>query len=400
MVPIQCTVCNGLELQRLVSFGQQPLSTQFSELPESKKAAARSSLSFGYCKACGTMQLVDRFPLRMLQNKHPKIQFREPKEHLSKVVESLKKQGVIGSRSATLGLSYIDADLLEMLPSLRTATKEIVDKPGLSVAIGNGGLESMQAVLSDSKNIEKVLQQTGKVDFLSARFILEHAQSASKFLISIAKLVRSGGCILIEVPDASKIIKYQNYALIWEDHFSYFTEETIVELVEYCGLDVVEIQRYTYAYEDVLTLILRVPSRKPLLGHCFPPMADQNIARLSEFGRGFDLCKVIINQRLDSLLNSGKRVAIFGAGHHAAKFVNFFCLETKLDFVVDDNSQKAGMFMPGTDLQIRTSIELQESMVSVCLSTLNPSSEEKVRIALLSYFEAGGIFLSAFSVGE
>ncbi len=100
---------------------------------------------------------------------------------------------------------------------------------------------------------------------------------------------------------------------------------------------------------------------------------------------------------MEGLKKSGKRIALFGAGHLAAKYVNFYDLAPLLIGVIDDNPNKRGRFMPGSGLPIIGSASLEAGEVDLCLLTLSPESEIKVRTARKHYLETGGRFFSIFS---
>jgi hypothetical protein len=96
----------------------------------------------------------------------------------------------------------------------------------------------------------------------------------------------------------------------------------------------------------------------------------------------------------------GKRVAVFGAGHLAAKFVNFFRLGAMIDCVVDDNARKQELLMPGSRLAIRGSATLLSRSIDLCLLSLNPESEQKVLAKNQPFLDRGGRFLSIFASSE
>ena len=100
---------------------------------------------------------------------------------------------------------------------------------------------------------------------------------------------------------------------------------------------------------------------------------------------------------LQKLQTQGKKVALFGAGHLSAKFINFYKLAPFIFGVVDDNPNKQNLFMPGSALPIIDSHCLDAGQVDLCLLTLNPESEQKVLKAKSSYLHQGGKFRSIFS---
>ena len=104
------------------------------------------------------------------------------------------------------------------------------------------------------------------------------------------------------------------------------------------------------------------------------------ITELNEFElfqNSFERNKEKIQQILFKFRQENKRVAIFGACHLCAKFINFNDISTMIECVIDDHPRKQGLFMPLSGVPIVSSTSL--SSLDVCLLTLNPESEEKVR---------------------
>ena len=91
---------------------------------------------------------------------------------------------------------------------------------------------------------------------------------------------------------------------------------------------------------------------------------------------------------------------MFGAGHLAAKFINFYDIAGYISGVIDDNPDKQGLYMPGSGVPIIGSDVLDKGEVDVCLHTLSPESEKKVRAAKSEYLEQGGHFRSIFSASN
>ena len=68
-----------------------------------------------------------------------------------------------------------------------------------------------------------------------------------------------------------------------------------------------------------------------------------------------------------------------------------------IHWVIDDHPKKEGMIMPGSGLKVVPSTDLLSRGIQVCISTLSPESEIKVRVKLATFFDAGGRFVPAFA---
>jgi hypothetical protein len=115
-----------------------------------------------------------------------------------------------------------------------------------------------------------------------------------------------------------------------------------------------------------------------------------------KFFNQFEETRSLWHTKLHGIRKNGDKVAVFGAGHLATKFINFFELENLIDCVVDDHPEKVGLHMPGSGLPIIPSSKIKEYGIRYCVSTLSPESEVKVRKKIQDYFENGGHFLPAF----
>mgnify|MGYP001313105075 CR=1 FL=1 len=70
-------------------------------------------------------------------------------------------------------------------------------------------------------------------------------------------------------------------------------------------------------------------------------------------------------------------------------------MHEEVDCVIDDHPKKNELVMPGSHLPIVPSSELHERSIKICISTLSPESEVKVKNKLPDYFSSGGIFIPA-----
>ena len=87
---------------------------------------------------------------------------------------------------------------------------------------------------------------------------------------------------------------------------------------------------------------------------------------------------------------------MFGAGQDTCAFLNYFNIADQIDYVIDDNINKTGLFMPKSKIPIVSSKVLESENVSLCLLSLNPINEEKVITKLRKYKHLSGRLHSIF----
>ena len=194
-------------------------------------------------------------------------------------------------------------------------------------------------------------------------------------LATLSNLIKPGGYLLLNAPDCTKFIEACDYSFVWEEHVAYFSSETLTALIDRAGLTLHEIFAYPYPYEDALVAIVR--NSAPDRAERSEPQDIRHLPEASEnFARSYEDVKTQIRSRLRRWRQNGKRIAIFGAGHLAAKFINFYSLSELIECVIDDHEYKRDMLMPGSRVPIRGAAALKA--IDICLLSLNPESEQKV----------------------
>lgn len=385
-------LCCGSKVNVLVDFGPQTPSNRF-ELPEIP-VTDRHPLVVGQCEDCGLIQLIDPMPPAMAKSRFEWLTYNEPEGHLDNLVMRLCRLPGLDAESRIAGLTYKDDTTLARFNRLGYANTYRY-QPAADFGLHDpcASLESIQAAL-DAPTAARLAASHGLADLLLVRHVLEHAHDPAVFLRAVAMLVKPGGYLLFEMPDSDKFIKARDYSFIWEEHITYLCAPTLAALVGNAGLSLQDTIVYPYPLEDSLIGIVRnVPGAA---------LRQQGGESLLADGATFARCYPESRARLQALFGgwqrAGKKAAIFGAGHLAAKFVNMYGLEKLVDCVIDDNPHKQSLLMPGSRLPIRGSAALDERSIGLCLLSLSPESEQKVRSKNQRFIERGGRFLSIFAL--
>ncbi|MCU7837429.1 MAG: hypothetical protein KZQ83_19585, partial [gamma proteobacterium symbiont of Taylorina sp.] len=71
-------------------------------------------------------------------------------------------------------------------------------------------------------------------------------------------------------------------------------------------------------------------------------------------------------------------IVIFGAGHRSIMFVNLLGISSYIRFVIDDDTNKLNLLLPGTDIKIINSTLLSQYKPKVCLLAVGLHIEEKI----------------------
>jgi SAM-dependent methyltransferase len=391
----KCIGCGADTLNKIIKLAPQPPSNRYLESVEEN--CDTHPLEFGYCTSCGLAQLIDAMPPETVRAHFGWITYNEPEGHLDDLVTTLGEMTGASPFERIVGLTYKDDSTLSRFNRKGiNSTYRLKQMEDLGIDDPLASLETIQGVLSKSI-AQKIVERIDQADIVLVRHILEHAHQPRRLLDVCGNMAKPGGLLVFEVPDCRKILNGHDHCFLWEEHISYFTPQTLQAFFERSGFREMEIKIYPYPMEDSLIAIvrnIRFEPRKASLN-----VVDE-ISRLKDFAGTFFSRGFKIKSHLQTLQAQGKSIAVFGAGHLAAKFINFYNLASCLIGVIDDNPNKLGHFMPGSNLEIIGSSCLDSGNIDLCLLTLNPESEQKVLKAKEAYLSKGGKFRSIFSASD
>lgn len=367
----KCKACSAKITDQMIDFGVQPISSNYAETYEHVSENYR--LTMALCEECSTVQLLHHVPDDKLIDPPSWIKFNEPEMHLDNVVNSV--QSLIGNVSCKIrGLSYKDETTLMRFRRLGFEDNEIIDFRIHDTNPLTVNVEKLQKIITQETCIAAAKLDV-QADVLFVRHILEHTFDTAQFMAGIKELVSDTGLIVFEVPDCSKQFSYFDYTCLWEEHTIYFVKETFVNLLEYHGFSVEEVKEYEYPVENSLVAFCRI---KDIGDHFddrmrFNPVHDK-LQKTYPFFHNYEKIVKSTRKKILNIKSNGK-VAIFGAGHLAVTFISIYKLSEHIDFIIDDDPNKIGKYLPGTKIKIESSNILYNNSIHTCLITLSPESE-------------------------
>lgn len=381
-----CRLCRRDVLRDWLDFGPQALRNRFLTSPDQPQYT--HPLALGCCPSCGTVQLADPPPVDELRPRFGWISYNEPERHLDDLATKVSRLPGITRDSTFAGLTYKDDSTLARFRQLGfTDTWRPDPRYDLGIGAPQAGIESIQAVLTPF-TARRLATKFGQPDVLLVRHVLEHTHDTHRAVQWAANLVRPGGYVVFEVPDATRALDRLDYTTVWEEHVVYFTPFTLRRYLTAAGFEVVSLHSYPYSLENSLVAIAR-PGQSAVDS---PEVPREELARAARFIHEFPRVRARVRQQLSPY----RRLAMLGAGHLTGAFVNLYGLGDRIEFVADDNPHKHGLFLPGSRLPILPSGELVKRGIELCLMTVRPEIEDAVAAKNAAFTVRGGILASVF----
>lgn len=351
-------------------------------------------MRFGQCMECGLAQTIDPVPANELVPPVDWITYNEPERHLDEVAELLTKLPGITSGASFLGVSFKDDTLLDRMKRRKSSTYRLSLSDDLNVERKGCGVETIQARLTQDA-AKRITATRGRADVVLARHILEHAYDLRGFIAAVGLLAKPGGYLVFEVPDCTLAFEKFDITTLWEEHIVYFTPAAFQGALTRCGAELAGYACYPYPFENCLVAAVRMTT-SALPGKHAPAILQAELSRASAFASSVAQTRQDVRALLTRIRQSGRKIAIFGAGHLACTWVHLLQIRDLLECAIDDNPHKQGRFLPGCQLPIRGSNFLTSDGIKLALLSVNPEAEEKIITRNSEFIEKGGEFASIF----
>jgi 2-polyprenyl-3-methyl-5-hydroxy-6-metoxy-1,4-benzoquinol methylase len=225
----------------------------------------------------------------------------------------------------------------------------------------DGAVAKGHKIVCDYFNINTINKfDNTKFDIITAQNVFAHTRYTTEFLESCRLLMHDDSILFIQTSQANMVINNE-FDTIYHEHLSFFNTNSMKKLVERCGLklsDVFKTDIHGTSYVFVIT--------KKDLGK----VGVQNMLKFEQEKGLYDIltypeyalkcykATYDLKNKLQELKNEGYILIGYGAAAKGNTLLNFGKID--LDFIIDDNPLKQGLFTPGRDIEIINSDYLSE----------------------------------------
>jgi hypothetical protein len=377
---IKCTVCNSEEINQIIKIKAIPVHCNLMwESKEEAISAPKGDLDLVYCGNCNHVFNRSFEPALMEYTQsyenslHFSPKFQEYADFLAKhLVEEYKL-----NNKTIIDIGCGKGDFLKQICSISNSRGYGFD-PSYEPTDGD----------DENKNINFVFDfysdkyENYKADLITCRHVLEHIQYPTGFIANIRKSIgQNNSAVFFEVPNVNYTIEdFGIWDLIYE-HCSYFSSDSLTYLFANQGFEVKRIDKY---FNDQFLGIEILP----ITTNSIFNVDELNKRKFSNLAEQFsEKFKVKLNDwssKIKSLKSEGKKIVVWGGGSKGVTFMNMLNNENPIEYVVDINPRKEGMFAAGTG-QKYVMPEFLKDYKPNAVIIMNAIYKDEIKVTLSQY---------------
>lgn len=223
-------------------------------------------------------------------------------------------------------------------------------------------------------------------DLVTLFHTLEHFAEPDRAVARLAEVVRPGGLVLIEVPNAEGFTRTVPHYAVFHQHQSYFHRASLDGLMARFGFEPAHLFR-----EDVVLLAAyrraAGTGMRDIQGDSATGAAIATLRRRIVAG---------VDAALRESLRSARRVAVYGAGGSTTMFLTLLpWLRERVVGVFDRDTGKQGRYVPGTAVRVGAPDQVDACRADVVVYLSTRLFELLRRDYATPGFDAGAVLESA-----
>jgi SAM-dependent methyltransferase len=219
---------------------------------------------------------------------------------------------------------------------------------------------------------QRLADEGRRADLVIGNNVLAQVPDLDDFVRGVELVLAPGGTATFEFPHLARLIEGVQYDTIYHEHFSYFSLFSIIELFGSRGLSIVDVTELP-SHGGSLRVYVARTSEDPRVAPAVRELLEREeaegfheAARYTRFSADVEGSKRALLSLLIGWRAEGKQIVGYGAPGKGNTLLNYCGIRGDLiEYLVDRNPYKQGMFTPGTQLPILPLERIEETRPDV-----------------------------------
>ena len=355
-----CRLCGSIVRHTFVDLGMSPLCESYLRADQLDRLEPFYPLHVRVCERCFLVQLPAYVPREEIFEEYAYFSSYSDTwvDHAGRFTGMIVERLGLSEESFVVEVASNDGYLLQHFVERGISSLGIEPAMNVATAAIERGVPTLVSFFG--AETARDLARERRADLLIGNNVIAQVPDLHDFVEGMKLLLHERGVVTVEFPHLIRLIEGNQFDTIYHEHFSYFSFLTACRIFEKHGLVVFDVEELTthggslrvYArhLEDasrpVSPRVAELASREQAAG-------VTSLDYYSSFGRQVEETKRQILDFLIAAKREGRAIVGYGAPGKGNTLLNYCGIRTDfLDYTVDRNPYKQGLFLPGTHIRI------------------------------------------------
>jgi SAM-dependent methyltransferase len=354
---VACRSCGCDRLETFLDLGETPLADRLVR-PCAPEEELRFPLRVAFCHDCALVQVTETVdPAILFADHYPYYSSFSPRllQHARENVAARLGEKGVGPHGLVIELASNDGYLLRNYVEAGVPVLGIDPAEGPAQAARAIGVRTEITFFTEALGRDLAARGV-RADIVHANNVLAHVADTNGFVCGLRAVLAEDGVGVIEVPYLKPLIEQVEFDTIYHEHLCYFSVTALTHLFRRNGLCLNRIEHLDIHGGSLRLFVERHERPDASVINVLATERAEGLDRVEYFQNFSNRVKALtrdLTRIVSELKSSGASIAAYGAAAKGATLLHAAGLNRKqLDFVVDRNTHKHGLMMPGAGLPI------------------------------------------------
>ncbi len=367
-----CRLCHSPRIENVFHFPETPIGDDY--FPE-KVDQKTYPLDLVFCQHCGFLQIPNVVSPELLYKNYiyETNTSLNLSEHFDQYAQSLMTFLSLKEGDLVFEIGCNDGTLLNSLKNLKLKTVGIEPATRIAEKARSKGLTILNDFFQNSV-AKNLVQEFGRPNLICANNVLANIDDLHGFFQTIKETLSSQGTFVFESGYMIDLIQNDVIDNIYHEHLSYFSIAPLQKTLEQFSLKLFHAEHVQTKGGSMRYFITHSENTsRPIHSSVETFFQREKELGFLEVQKFYDLEKkhqaekVKLQELCKKLKSENKKIVGFGASVGVTTLLYYYDVAQYLDYLVDDNTKRHGLFSPGLHLPIFSSQKLIEDKVDYAI---------------------------------
>lgn len=363
-----CRLCGQNDFTLVLKLEPTPPANAFVKKKDVDKKQHKFPLDVFFCEKCNHVQLLDIVDPKILFENYVYVSGTSPVfvKHFEDYSHNILTKFHLETNSLIVDIGSNDGTLLNFFKAAGHRVLGIDPAKKIAKNATKNGIETLPSFFNYDFS-KFVREKYGLASVVTANNVFAHVDELKEFVRGIRNILSPTGIFVFEVSYLVDVIEKTLFDMIYHEHLSYHSIKPLIPFFGLNDLQLVDAWRMNVHGGSIRGFVQHkdgpylVKNSIQKLVNLEDQMKLNNSQTFKDFSSKINEHKVQFQEFIKKIKFQGKTIAGFGASAKATTLMYHFGIDPEtIDFIVDDNPIKQGLFSPGLHIPVFSSKMIYE----------------------------------------